>query len=223
MTPPFAASTIRSRQVTKWSRGAWDEQADLLRDAPLGPTVARRLADLGSGASAGRRRRRTGSSSGATGTIRSATVGGESRICGSSQYHAVTVLMPDGRVLTTAGTDIKFKNTPRSTDIEAWSPPYLFRVSTTWSTATPQRGATLAFNVSHATRLNSVVLMGTTTQTHWVEAGVPRPLDLAVPHSRARAQVTLPSDANVLPVGRYLLFGMVDDIRSVARIVRVRS
>jgi hypothetical protein len=32
---------------------------------------------------------------------------------------------------------------------------------------------------------------------------------------------TLPSDPNALPLGFYMLFGMVDDIPSVARIVQV--
>ena len=35
--------------------------------------------------------------------------------------------------------------------------------------------------------------------------------------------VTLPTDANVLPLGRYMLFVMVDDIPSVARIINVRA
>ncbi|MFO0982462.1 MAG: hypothetical protein U1E76_12135 [Planctomycetota bacterium] len=42
------------------------------------------------------------------------------------EYHAVTLLVPDGRVLTTGGTRIKF-STATSANIEAYRPPYLFR------------------------------------------------------------------------------------------------
>ncbi|MCH7918112.1 MAG: hypothetical protein IIC50_09000 [Planctomycetes bacterium] len=43
------------------------------------------------------------------------------------EYHAVTLLVPDGRVLSTGGTRIKFQVGPSSADIEAYEPPYLFR------------------------------------------------------------------------------------------------
>ena len=43
------------------------------------------------------------------------------------EYHAVSLLVPDGRVLTTGGTVIDFQNLPNSADVEAFSPPYLFR------------------------------------------------------------------------------------------------
>jgi hypothetical protein len=51
---------------------------------------------------------------------------------------------------------------------------------------------------------------------------VPRRLELAVAQTGTRATVALPSARDVLPVGHYLLFGMVDDVPSVGRIVRVR-
>jgi hypothetical protein len=35
--------------------------------------------------------------------------------------------------------------------------------------------------------------------------------------------VTLPTDPNLLPLGYYMLFAMVDDIPSIARIVNVRA
>ncbi len=84
-------------------------------------------------------------------------------------------------------------------------------------------GDTLTFDVSPSTRLTSVVMMGTGCHTHRVEAGVPRRLELAVQQAGKAATVLLPTDVNRLPVGHYPLFGMVDDIPSVARIVRVRG
>ena len=60
------------------------------------------------------------------------------------EYHAVTLLIPDGRVITTGGTVIEFGNPPNSADVEAFSPPYLFRgvrpSIAALSTATPARG-----------------------------------------------------------------------------------
>lgn len=143
------------------------------------------------------------------------------------EYHAVTLLLPDGRVATTGGTKIKFNNTPLSPDIDAWSPPYLFRGVrpriNNLTTSVFQRGGTVAFDVSPATALTSVVLIGTGVTTHWVDGGVPRRLELPVSQSGAAITCTLPSDPNRLPLGHYLLFAMIDDIPSVAAIVRVQG
>jgi len=143
------------------------------------------------------------------------------------EYHAVSMLLPDARVITTGGTRIKFQIGPTTSDVEAWSPPYLFRgvrpAIANPSTTTPRRGEVVAFDVAPATRLTGVVLMGTGAHTHWVDAGVPRRLELPVTQAGTRATVTLPSDPNLLPVGHYLLFAMVDDLPSVARIIRVRA
>lgn len=142
------------------------------------------------------------------------------------EYHAVTLLAADGRVVTTGGTNIKFRNTPLSADIEAWSPPYLFRgvrprIDALGATVFA-RGGQVTFSVFPATRLTRVVLLGTGAHTHWVDAGVPRRLELPVQQSGTAVTATLPTDPDELPVGFYLLFAMVDDVPSVARIVQVR-
>lgn len=141
------------------------------------------------------------------------------------EYHAVTLLLPDGRVLTTGGTRIKFQVGPTSADIDAYSPPYLFRgvrpELSALSEDRPARGETLAFDVFPATRLTSVVLMGVQSTTHWVDGGIPRRLVLPVQQSGRRATCTLPTDPELLPLGWYMLFGMVDDIPSGARFLRV--
>lgn len=141
------------------------------------------------------------------------------------EYHAVTLLIPDGRVITTGGSVIEFGNPPNSTDIEGFSPPYLFRgvrpQIASVSTTTPARGATLSATVFPATQITSAVLVGTSATTHWVDAGVPRRLVLSVTQTGSNVSLTLPTDANMVPLGHYMLFLMVDDIPSVARIVRV--
>ncbi|MCH8824865.1 MAG: DUF1929 domain-containing protein [Planctomycetes bacterium] len=141
------------------------------------------------------------------------------------EYHAVTLLIPDGRVITTGGTYIKFQVGPSSADIEAFSPPYLFRgvrpEITSISTTTPQRGETISLNIAPTTQLTSVVLMGSDTTTHWVSAGIPRRLVLPITQKGSTATATLPCDPNVIPLGRYMVFAMADDIPSIARIVEV--
>lgn len=142
------------------------------------------------------------------------------------EYHAVTLLAPDGRVLTTGGTRIKFQVGPLSADIEAYSPPYLFRgvrprISAI-SGSTFGRGDSLTLSVFPRTRLTSVELMGVQSTTHWVDGGIPRRIALAVEQSEGIATMTLPSDPNILPLGYYMVFAMVDDIPSEARIVEIR-
>ena len=141
------------------------------------------------------------------------------------EYHAVTLLLPDARVLTTGGTHIKFRLGPTSTDIDAYSPPYLFRgvrpQLSALSDDRPVRGATLAFDVSPATRLTSAVLMGVQSTTHWVDGGIPRRLVLTVQQNGPHASCALPADPDRLPLGWYMLFGMVDDIPSEALFLRV--
>lgn len=141
------------------------------------------------------------------------------------EYHAVTLLLPDARVAMTGGTRIKFQYGPTSADIEAFVPPYLFRgvrpqITSISATQVP-RGAQLTLNIFPATKLTSVVLMGVQSTTHWVDAGVPRRLVLPVQQVGSTATMTLPVNPNVLPLGRYMVFTMVDDIPSVARVVEV--
>lgn len=141
------------------------------------------------------------------------------------EYHAVTLLVPDGRVLTTGGTRIKFQVGPTSNDIEAFSPPYLFRgvrpQITSISASQLSRGSNVVLTIAPDTRITSVVLMGMQTTTHWVDAGVPRRLVLPVTQNGAQVETAIPANPNVLPLGHYLLFALVDDIPSNGVMVQV--
>jgi hypothetical protein len=75
--------------------------------------------------------------------------------------------------------------------------------------------------VSRTNALGAVVLIGTSSVTHWVDGGVPRLLRLPFVQSGNVVQATVPVDSNLAPVGFYILFAMVDDVPSVGRIVRV--
>jgi hypothetical protein len=141
------------------------------------------------------------------------------------EYHAVTLLVPDGRVLTTGGTWIKFQYGPTSANIDAYSPPYLFRgvrpTLSNLSDATPRRGETIQVDVFPATKLTSAILMGMQSTTHWVDAGIPRRLEFSLSQTGDTARIALPSDPDLVPLGWYLLFGMVDDIPAEGLALRV--
>lgn len=141
------------------------------------------------------------------------------------EYHAITLLVPDGRVITTGGTRIQFQYGPTTADIEGFVPPYLrrgVRPSITSVSATNlRRGCALTLAIAPATEITSVVMMGCETTTHWVACGIPRRLVLPVTQVESDVRVRLPEDANQLPLGHYMVFAMVDDIPSVARIVQV--
>lgn len=143
------------------------------------------------------------------------------------EYHAVTLLIPDGRVVTTGGTRIKFQIGPTSADIEGYEPPYLFRgvrpSITALSNTRPLRGETLTLTIAPNTRLTGVSLMGCGATTHWVDGGILRQLSLPVTQVGSAVSVTLPVDPNVLPLGHYMVFAMVDDIPSIAWIINVVS
>ncbi len=140
------------------------------------------------------------------------------------EYHATTLLIPDGRVVTTAGT-----GSPAfpgiSNDIEAFEPPYLLRGIRpridSLSTTDLVNGEPFTMAVSRTAAVTSVVLLGTSAVTHWVDGGVPRLLRLPFTQVGDTVEGTVPVDSNVAPVGFYILFAMVDDIPSVGRIVRV--
>jgi hypothetical protein len=141
------------------------------------------------------------------------------------EYHGVTLLVPDGRVVMTGGTRIKFQVGPTSADIEAFSPPYLFRgirpEIVNISSSDLPRGSQVRVELALETELTSLVLIGTQTTTHWVDGGVPRRLVLPVEQTGVMAAAVLPTNPNIVPLGHYMLFAMVDDIPSVARIVKI--
>ena len=53
--------------------------------------------------------------------------------------------------------------------------------------------------------------LGTPATTHWADSGIPRRLVLPVTQRRRFVAATLPSDPNVLSLGFYMVFAMVDD------------
>lgn len=143
------------------------------------------------------------------------------------EYHATTLLLPDGRVLVAAGTSAPGLNAPptASKEIEAYSPPYLFRGPRprihSVSSADLAPGATVSLEVSRAPRVTSVRLAGVSAATHFLDGGTMRLLDLEFTQSGSAITARVPEDAAVAMAGYYLLFVLVDDVPSVGRIVRI--
>jgi len=116
-------------------------------------------------------------------------------------------------------------NEPPQSMIEAFSPPYLFRgvrpEISNLNTATFQRGGTVQFDVAKTNALTSVVLMSNAVLTHFMNSGNNRYLDLDFTQTGHSVTANLPADSLYLMPGWYMLFGMVDDIPSVGKMVKI--
>ncbi|MEP6794912.1 MAG: galactose oxidase-like domain-containing protein, partial [Saprospiraceae bacterium] len=142
------------------------------------------------------------------------------------EYHAITALVPDGRIIAVGGEG-QPGNEPPISIIEAFSPPYLFRGIRPeihdFDTSTFKRGEYIRFKVSKTNALTNVVLMSTAVLTHFMNSGNNRFLDLEFSQSGNQVTATLPSDSLHLMPGWYMLFGMVDDIPSIGQIIHIEK
>lgn len=75
--------------------------------------------------------------------------------------------------------------------------------------------------VSRTNAITSVVLIGMSAISHWMDGGVPRLLHLDFTQVSSMVTADVPADLVVAPIGYYLLFAMVDDIPSEGRIVSI--
>lgn len=140
------------------------------------------------------------------------------------EYHAISLLVPDGRVIVVGGEE-QPGNEPLKSVIEAFSPPYLFRgirpELSNFNKTVFQRGETVQFEAHKTNALTKVVLMSNAVMTHFMNSGNGRFLELDFAQNGNQVAATLPADSLRLMPGWYMLFGMVDDIPSVAQIVQV--
>lgn len=140
------------------------------------------------------------------------------------EYHTTSILIPDGRIITVGGEG-EPGNEPSQSLVEGFSPPYLFRGMRpeirSLSDTVLRRGEMVGFMIARTTEPTSVILIGTSARTHFMESGNLRYIELEFEQSGDSVIARLPTDRNILPVGYYMLFAMVDDIPSVGRIVRV--
>ncbi len=140
------------------------------------------------------------------------------------EYHAMPVVVPDGRIFVTGGEGAP-GNEPAASRTEAFTPPYLLRgprpAIAAVDTIDLARGADVTLTLDTDEAITAVVMMGTNATTHFMDSGNGRYLVLDHEQTGTQVVATVPADAAAAVPGWYLLFVLVDDIPSVARIVRV--
>lgn len=140
------------------------------------------------------------------------------------EYHAMPILVPDGRVFITGGEGSP-GNEPDQSVIEAFYPPYLFRGPRPeildFTEDTFQRGQSFTLRVANTSAPTSVVMMGTIATTHFMDSGNGRYLELDFTQAGDEITATVPTDPLRAMYGYYNLFVMVDDIPSIGRVVRI--
>ncbi len=142
------------------------------------------------------------------------------------EYHCTTILVPDGRVIAVGGEGAPGRE-PEESTIEAFSPPYLFKG------IRPEihdlnrnefsRGEDIVFSIEKTAAPTSVILMSLQAVTHFMNTGNNRYLELDFDQQANVVSATVPIDSLAALPGYYMLFVMVDDIPSVAEIVKISN
>ncbi|HNT79592.1 MAG TPA: DUF1929 domain-containing protein [Bacteroidia bacterium] len=142
------------------------------------------------------------------------------------EYHCNAILVPDGRIIAVGGEG-RPGNDPPFSVIEAFNPPYLFRgvrpeiINLTQTSF--GRGANIDFDFLKTDSITEVLLMSNAVVTHFMNSGNNRYISLNYSQTGSHITAILPSDSITLPPGIYMLFVMVDDIPSIAEIVRIQN
>lgn len=140
------------------------------------------------------------------------------------EYHAMPILVPDGRVVILGGEGAPGVEPPSST-LESFSPPYLFRgvrpeIRNFGTTVLP-RGSTFTFEIEKTAAPTRVVLMSAVATTHFMDSGNARYLELEFNQTGKQITARVPSEPARAVLGYYMLVVLVDDIPSIARMVRI--
>ena len=140
------------------------------------------------------------------------------------QYHSVSLLLPDGRVLNT-GSVGGAGGGQNLLSMEVYSPPYLFRGPrprvTSWQTSVA-RGDTLVVSTPDACRIRRAAFVRPGAPTHHTDSDQRyAPLEFSRDGS-CDLHLPIPADPGVLPPGYYMLFILDDcDVPSEARFIQV--
>ena len=109
--------------------------------------------------------------------------------------------------------------------LEAFSPPYLFRgirpKIKTLNQTKYTRGEFIEFEIKKTNAPRSAVLISLSANTHFMDSGNNRYLDLSFTQTGSVIRAKLPSEPIQLPLGFYMLSVLVDDIPSVARMIQI--
>ncbi|MDQ3016204.1 MAG: DUF1929 domain-containing protein [Bacteroidota bacterium] len=140
------------------------------------------------------------------------------------EYHALAVLVPDGRVIVVGGEG-EPGNEPPLSIIDAYEPPYLFRgvrpQILNLEKTDYQRGESIHFDIAFTNAPTKIILQSTQAVTHMMNCGENRFLDLTFTQQGQSMEAYINADSLRSLPGWYLLWAMVDDIPSEARIIRI--
>lgn len=136
-------------------------------------------------------------------------------------YHSVAVLLPDGRVYVAGGGGDPGVADHR--DAQIFSPPYLFkgpRPTIASAPATAKYGTSAFISTPDAASISRVSLIRTGSVTHAFDQNA-RATSLSFTQTAGGLNVNLPSNANDVPPGYYMLFLVNGEgVPSVASFVR---
>ncbi len=97
------------------------------------------------------------------------------------EYHALAILVPDGRIIVTGGEGAPGNEPPFSV-IEAFTPPYLLRgvrpEIKNLSSTDFSRGETISFTLAKTKLPTSIILMSNAVVTHFMNSGNNRYVEL---------------------------------------------
>ncbi len=140
------------------------------------------------------------------------------------EYHATPVLVPDGRVIIVGGEG-EPGNEPAKSTLEAFTPPYMLHgvrpEIKPMAKSEFGRGEIIDFDIQKTMAPTSVILMSTSANTHFMDSGNNRYLELGFTMTGNSVHAQVPADAIKMPYGFYMLFVMVDDIPSQARMIKI--
>ena len=136
-------------------------------------------------------------------------------------YHSTAALLPDGRVLSAGGNSLVLGG---ELNAELYSPAYLFKGPRPVIAAAPAAvrfGEVFRVDTPEAASIGSVAFVRTAATTHNFDENQ-RYVPAGFTTGAGFLDVTVPSSANLLPPGYYMLF-LVDatGVPSVARILLV--
>lgn len=137
-------------------------------------------------------------------------------------YHSEYLLLPDGRVAVFGSNPLSDENT-FETEVEVYSPPYLYRGERPVVTSAPENltlGSTVDLAVSQD--VSKVRLIRPGAYTHVTDTELRSVALDVVAQADGRVQVSVPTNPNLLPPAWYMLFVTNGDgIPSVATWVHV--
>lgn len=142
-------------------------------------------------------------------------------------YHSISLLLPDGRILTAGGGAPGPQN---NLNAEIYTPPYLYKqdFSATLATrpvitaapTTATWGESIKLSMDSAS-VSRVTLLKTGSATHTVDFDQ-RFMELAYTASGSELNVTMPASPNMAPPGFYMVFVFNKaGVPSVAKIMRL--